>query len=107
MLIFLTAVFLALHAADLALTLRGTALGKRERNPLARFLMKRIGRVQGLVLLKVATVAGALMLISQLPFAWQVGMLVVFSLLGFLVVMNNIGVLRRARQKAGQSVSPP
>lgn len=100
MLVLLTAAFLVIHAADLALTLRGTALGKRERNPLARFLMRRLGRVQGLVSLKLASVAGALLLISQLPLAWQLGSLIVFSLLGLLVVWNNIGVLRRAKKKA-------
>jgi hypothetical protein len=99
-LVFLTAVFLAFHVADLELTLRATAMGKRERNPVARCLMKRIGRVQGLVLLKLVSVAGALILTAQLPFDWQVGMLALFSLLGFLVVMNNIGVLRRARDDA-------
>ena len=97
MLVFLTALFLVIHAADLALTLRGTALGKRERNPLARFLMRRLGRVQGLVSLKLTSVAGALILIRQLPLAWQIGSLTVLSLLGFLVVLNNLGVIRHAR----------
>jgi hypothetical protein len=102
MLALLTVVFLAFHAVDLELTLRATAMGKRERNPVARFLMRRIGRVQGLVSLKLASVACALILIAQLPFAWQVGMLTLFSFLGFLVVMNNIGVLRRARDDASR-----
>jgi uncharacterized membrane protein len=100
MLVLLTAVFLIFHAVDLDLTLRATAMGKRERNPVARFLMRRMGRVVGLVALKLASVAGALFLIGQLPFDWQVGSLTLFSFLAFLVVMNNIGVLRRARDDA-------
>jgi hypothetical protein len=103
MLVLLTAVFLIVHSADLALTLRGTAMGKRERNPLARLLMRRLGRVQGLVLLKLTTLAGALLLIAQLPLAWQLGSLAVFSLIGLLVVWNNIGVLRRAGRAASRS----
>jgi uncharacterized membrane protein len=100
MLILLTAAFLAIHSADLALTLRGTALGKRERNPAARFLMKRIGRARGLVVLKLATVAGVLILAAQLPAFWEAASLAVLSLLGVLVVLNNRSVLRRAGDDA-------
>lgn len=96
MLIFLVAVFLALHAADLALTLRGLALGKRERNPLARFLMRRMGRVPGLVFLKLATIACVALLAVQLPPLWQAISIAALSLVGLLVVMKNVKVVRRA-----------
>jgi hypothetical protein len=98
MLILIVALFLAVHAADLALTLRGVAMGKRERNPVARWLMRRIGKVPGLVLLKVTTVAGALLLAMQLPPLWQAGTLAALALVGVPVVVHNLRVLRRGRR---------
>ncbi len=101
MLVFLTAVFLAIHAADLALTLRGLAVGKKERNPVARLLMRHLGLVEGLIFLKVASLTCFFLLALQLPIFWQAPVLFAFSLLGFAVVLNNFWVLRRARQPTG------
>ena len=98
MLIIIVALFLAVHVADLALTLRGVAMGKRERNPVARWLMRRIGKVPGLVSLKVTTVAAAFFLAMQLPPLWQAGTLAVLALVGVPVVVHNLRVLRRARR---------
>ena len=98
MLAALISIFLAIHAADLALTLRGVAMGKRERNPVARWLMRRIGNVPGLVSLKVVTVAAALFLARQLPPVWQAGTLVALTLVGVPVVLHNMRVLRRAKR---------
>jgi hypothetical protein len=98
MLAFLTAVFLAIHAADLALTLRGLAIGKKERNPLARLLMRRLGWVQGLVFLKAAILACFFLLTVQLPALGQAAVLAASSLLGLAVVLNNLRVLQRAKK---------
>lgn len=98
MLIFLIAIFLALQAADLALTLRGLVLGKKERNPLALFLMRHMGRVPGLVFLKVLTLACFYLLALQVSTFWQMAVLAAASLLGLAVVLHNIRILRRRRK---------
>jgi hypothetical protein len=98
MLTLLIILFLALHAADLALTLRGVAIGKRERNPVARFLMRRLGRVQGMVLLKVVMLGGVFLLAARLPPAWQAAAFAILSLVGVLVVRHNLRVLGRGRR---------
>lgn len=98
MLIFLIVTFLALQMADLALTLRGLALGKRERNPLALFLMRHMGRAPGLVFLKVASLACFYLLAIRINAFWQMVALAAASLLGLAVVLHNIRVLRRRRK---------
>ncbi len=101
MLVFLTAVFLAIHAADLAPTFRGLAVGKKERNPLARLLMRHLGCVQGLVFLKVALLTCFFLLTGQLPVFWQAAVLSASSLVGVAVVRSNLRVLRRASKRSG------
>ncbi len=98
MLIFLIVIFLSLQAADLALTLRGLALGKKERNPLALFLMRHMGRVPGLVFLKVLTLTCFYLLALQVSTFWQMAVLAAASLLGLAVVLHNIRILRRRRK---------
>ncbi|HEY0626043.1 MAG TPA: DUF5658 family protein [Allosphingosinicella sp.] len=100
MLILLIALFLALQIADLALTLRGLAIGKRERNPLALFFMRHMGQTQGLVLLKLSTLALTAILLAQLPERLQIACLAVFSVIGLLVVLHNIRVIRRGKRTA-------
>ncbi len=86
------------QAADLALTLRGLALGKRERNPLALFLMRHMGRVPGLVFLKLASLACFYLIAIRIDVFWQMAALAAASLLGLAVVVQNIRVLRRRRK---------
>ncbi len=99
MLIFLILIFLTLQAVDLALTLRGLALGKKERNPLALFLMRHMGRVPGLVFLKAASLVCFYLLAIRISAFWQMASLAAASLLGLAVVLHNIRVLRRRRRK--------
>ena len=99
MLTFLIVIFLALQVADLALTLRGLALGKKERNPLGLFFMRHMGRVPGLVFLKVASLACFYLLAIRISTFWQMASLAAASLLGVAVVLHNIRVLRRRRRK--------
>lgn len=98
MLVFLIVIFLSLQAADLALTLRGLALGKKERNPLALFLMRHMGRVPGLVFLKVASLVCFYLLALRISTFWQIVALAAASLLGLAVVIHNIRILRRRRK---------
>ena len=98
MLIFLIAVFLALQVADLVLTLRGLAMGKRERNPVALFFMRRLGRMPGLVFLKLAGIACIFLLTPQLSPRLQIIALFMLSLLGLAVVLHNMRIIRRVRK---------
>jgi membrane protein implicated in regulation of membrane protease activity len=65
-----------------------------------------MGRVPGLLLLKLVTVVGVLALASLLPPGWQAASLAALSFVGILVVLNNLRVLRRSRRDFKSEARP-
>jgi hypothetical protein len=69
----LPALFILLNVADAVLTLIGIAHGKTEMNPVATYLMDRIGVLQAVVSIKVASVVIVLAVARRVPLLLPVG----------------------------------
>ena len=69
--------FILLNVIDALLTMIGIAQGKTEMNPIAGYLMERIGVLQAVLLVKVVSVAIVLAVARRLPVLLPVGCITV------------------------------
>ena len=99
MLAILIALFVALQALDVVLTVAILRRGGRELNPLARRLMAALGIVGGALALKSAVGVVVALCLVQLSETWQLGLLGLFNLIYLGIAVHNARVLRRCTRR--------
>ncbi len=98
LLIFVTLNILDIHSTFLVVMNSST---RSERNPVARFLLKKLGVKRGLVTLKLLLIPILALIVWWYPQARReiVGVLLISNTLYLLVVGNNYRIFRRIQRR--------
>ncbi len=96
--VFITLNILDIHSTFLVVINSST---RSERNPIARFLLKKLGVKRGLVTLKLLLLPILALMVWYYPEARReiVGVLLISNFLYLLVVGNNYRIFRRIRRR--------